>query len=1242
LRVEVVDVSDPAHMRQVGATAPFPHFVQGVAVDPARPYACVAAGGAGLRVVDISDPTHPFEAGAWDSPGYAEGVAVSGTVAYLADGPYGLRVVDVSDPAHPTPMASAYDVSYAFGVAISGHYAYIASAGAGLLIADLSDPLHPVPAGALDTPGYAYAVAVAGGTAYVADAWAGLRVVDVSDPAHPAEMGACDTPGWALGVAALDGRAFVADGAGGLRVIDVSDRSRPMESGAYAQASLARAVAISGSVAYLADQGQGLRAIDVSVAAHPTSAGLYSPLIEAQQVAVSGTVACVAAGFQGLRVVDASDPAHPRQVGAYDCGGAYAVSVAVSGTIAYVATSMLDQVALHVVDVSDPAHPLRLAAFAEPPDWGPFRGIALDGDTVYVADEAGIGLIDVHNPAGPVALGHLWLDLERYMATVAVAAQGTVAYVAHAAYGLKIVDVSNPLSPTLLSAFMPPHGCSAVGVAGNRVYALDGNGLQIVDVTDPRHPAGMGKLDTPGYASAVTVAGDRAFVCDGGGGVLAVDVSDPWSPTVVASYDTPGYAYHATLGGANVYVADGGGGLVILEQSGQASLASPNRGNLGPLGQPAPPRTRDGVPNPEQGTPSLLDGFAQGPSSVWVHGGWRFAAIEEWQKHLSERSGHIGAVGSATGGGAAVPGGSSTSASTRVVTTTADSGPGSLRWWLERAVSGDTVTFDTSVFPPARPATITLESTLPPVAQGHLTIDASNAGVVLDGRLLAEGGLWLGSDDNVVMGLQMVNFEVVALSSTGRRNRIGGDRDVGSGPTGQGNLFSAGGMGLNVGGGAQDNIVEGNLVGTDPSGRVAWHNWEGIGINGLATHNTVGGPTAGRRNIISGNQTGVILLGDGTDGNVIAGNYIGTDITGRVALGNDWGVGIYWRAAGNVVGGVSPAERNLISGNHEHGIVIADPGTTHNAVLSNWIGSDATGTLSLGYQAGIGIYTCGFNRIGGTEPGEGNVFSGNEGASAIDTAGFEASDNIILGNVFGLAAGGTVALGNGIGVGLGASARHCFIGGASAAEANVISNNDIGVELRQAGTDYNFILGNRIGVGASVDQPMGNHEDGIWIADYAAHNWVQGNVIAYNAAHRPADRAGVRVMRSSVNTLRRNAIYSNAGLGILLTDGANAGLSSPVVAWATPSGAAGGACPGCLVEVFSDDQDEGRVYEGSTVADAEGHFTFTKATGLTGPYLTATATDGDGNTSEFSLPVPFHRLWLPLILRTSWMEEAER
>jgi hypothetical protein len=1215
LRLIVLDVTNPITPTEVGSTPPFPYFVEDIALSGTRAY--VAAGGAGLRIVDISNPGNPTEVGAWDSPGYAEGVAVEGNIAYLADGPYGLRVVDVTDPAHPTPVGVAYDMNYALNVAVSGSYAYLAAAGAGLLVTDISDPVQPLEIGTLDTPGYAYGIAISGNLAYVADGWEGLRIVNISQPGDPGEVGACDTPGWALDVAVSGTLAYVADGANGLRLVDVSDPANPQELGAYESANPARRVAVAGSTAYVADPQQGLHLVDLAEPGQPARLGLYSPLTDAQYVAAMGGYAYVAAGFQGLRVIEVADPTHPHEAGAYDTGSGYANGVAVSGTYAYLAILMGGPVDLYVLDISDPTDPQQVAAFdlGWPTDWGPFRQMVLAEDILYVADEAGVGLIDVHEPAAPLALGHLTLDPERLMATTGLAVSGTLAYVAHASYGLKIVDVSDPLNPTLLSAYMPPGGCTAGAVAGSFLYTVNGTvGLHIVDVHNPAQPAGMGTIDTPGFSNNVVVAGDLAFVSDGGSGVQVVDVSDPASPSLVGSCDTVGFAWQSVLSGSTLYVADHQGGLAVLQEAGQPT--PPHSSASGR--QPSPGHS----PAEAAGGSGLALPLAQAPGQ----GPW--AAVEAWQQRLhagARQGGNPGSSDAGMGGAAA--------GATRTVTTTADQGPGSLRWWLDHAADGDTITFDPTVFSPSHPATITLESGLPLVVQADLTIDASNAGVVLDGRLLpeTEGGLSLDGDDDRVMGLQMVNFALVALSSNGRRNVIGGDRTVGTGPTGQGNAIHSGGFGLNLSGGASENVVEGNLIGTDVTGRLARPNWIGIAVNGRASHNTIGGTTPGRRNLISGNQTGVQFAFEGTEGNIIAGNYIGTDVTGTSALGNWWGVRIEVGATGTIVGSSSPEARNLISGNTEHGVLISDAGTAHNAIIGNWIGTDATGTRALGNQPGIGIYGCGFNRVGGTAPGEGNVIVSERG-SGIDIAG--ATDVLVLGNLIGLAPDGTQVLGNGFGASLGVSARHSFVGGASAAEGNVISGGSIGLSLEQAGTEYNWLLGNRIGVDSSDDLPLGNFTDGIWVTEQAAHNLIQGNIIAHNGGVDP-NRGGVTVSNAPANTLRRNSIHSNAGPGISLANGGNGMLPAPAILAVTETAVSGTACSGCTVEVFSDGEDEGRIYEGTTIADAVGVFVFDKSIPLTGPYLTATATDGQGNTSEFSTPVARTvQVYLPLILRS--------
>ena len=211
-------------------------------------------------MVDVSNPASPFEVGSYDTPGYAYGVAVAGSYAYVADEDAGLRVVDVSNPSAPFEVGSYDTPGYAYGVAVAGSYAYVADSDAGLRVVDVSNPASPFEVGSYDTPGYAWAsplpaptptwrtgrrpaggrrlqpliavrgrllrhagvrlgVAVAGSYAYVADRDAGLRVVDVSNPAAPFEVGSYDTPGYAYGVAVAGAYAYVADGEAGLEIL---------------------------------------------------------------------------------------------------------------------------------------------------------------------------------------------------------------------------------------------------------------------------------------------------------------------------------------------------------------------------------------------------------------------------------------------------------------------------------------------------------------------------------------------------------------------------------------------------------------------------------------------------------------------------------------------------------------------------------------------------------------------------------------------------------------------------------------------------------------------------------------------------------------------------------------------------------------------------------------------------------------------------------------------------------------
>ena len=114
--------------------------------------------------------------------------------------------------------------------------------------------------------------------------------------------------------------------------------------------------------------------------------------------------------------------------------------------------------------------------------------------------------------------------------------------------------------------------------------------------------------------------------------------------------------------------------------------------------------------------------------------------------------------------------------------------------------------------------------------------------------------------------------------------------------------------------GPSGNVVLGNYIGTNRAGTsVLGNSFDGVVIDAGGSNNTIGGTSAGARNIIAGNNAdGVILAGPN---NLVQGNYIGTDATGTVVLSNA-GAGVtILDSAGNTVGGTVAEARNLISGN---------------------------------------------------------------------------------------------------------------------------------------------------------------------------------------------------------------------------------------------------------------------------------------------------------------------------------------
>jgi len=353
----------------------------------------------------------------------------------------------------------------------------------------------------------------------------------------------------------------------------------------------------------------------------------------------------------------------------------------------------------------------------------------------------------------------------------------------------------------------------------------------------------------------------------------------------------------------------------------------------------------------------------------------------------------------------------------------------------------------------------------------------------------------------------------------------------------------------------------------------------------------------------------------------LTGNYIGTNVFGTAAAGNA-GTEVSVAGAsisiggeqGTTPGGGCTGDCNLIAavgGGFSSGIFL-ESSAINAGILGNFIGSvDVTGSNSIGTAGSTGIATLASGTlIGGVTPERRNVISGSGQNIAIvgPLAG-------VVGNYVGTNSAGTAALpGNGFGI-IVSEAEDAGITG------NVISGHSTsdGIGIWLTGATSAGVYANLIGTAADGSTPLPNGGDGIRIAPGTGNRIGDpaqgfGNTIANNGG------AGVRVDGFNAvtisNEIRGNSIHDNGGLGIETINDGNNETPPPLITSAMP--VTGTACVSCEIDVFSDDADEGRVYEGSVVADATGNWTFNGP--VSGPNVTATSTDPTNDTSEFSAP----------------------
>ena len=401
------------------------------------------------------------------------------------------------------------------------------------------------------------------------------------------------------------------------------------------------------------------------------------------------------------------------------------------------------------------------------------------------------------------------------------------------------------------------------------------------------------------------------------------------------------------------------------------------------------------------------------------------------------------------------------------VTTTADSGTGSLRDAINLAnanVGQDTITFN---IPGGGVQPISLLAALPTISEGVIIDGTTQTGYVTGGA----------------PQIQLIGTGAGAAANG--FNIIGGDTTI------QGlAIDNFGGAGINISGLGNDTILS-NYIGITPTGGVA-ANSEGVVVQ--SNGNYIGMAAAG--NVISGNSlNGVRITGSASaaDGNKISNNFIGTDPTGQIAIGNGKGITLD-NVSNTLVNG------NLISGNGGDGVRIFNSSVGFNTVMANKIGVNLEGNHTLGNGGnGVTIDHSSGILIGGSRA-NGNVISASTGDGVLLN---QSTSVTIAGNNIGTDSTGTVTVvsatdtfGNAAnGVELAAGSHDNTVGGTTAELRNLIDGGaGNGVYISTGASANNLIVGNYIGVDESGTKSLASDGNSVNIASPGAT--ISGNVIS--------------------------------------------------------------------------------------------------------------------------------------------------
>lgn len=571
-KVQIASFSNPAAPVKIGSVILSEIIEALVRTSIGGTLHLVVTGGSKMWLINVQNPTNPILVSTVDvAPGTTcEGIATSGSYAYVAAGAGGLKVYNISSPASPVLVAAIDSLAYCESVVISSPYAYIAADGPGYVgrsfVFDISDPNAPVYKSTIyGYGGYHQYMNIRSGYAYICDYNAGLQIINVTDVSNPVNV--MEAPsGYRTASIVFDGNyAYVAVGESGLYIYDTSNPASPTFLNSIATGGRAAfvsfgAITIGGTPkghVYVSNRDTpGLCAVNVSEPNTPVISGTLNALQPAPGIAYSpfysNDKVFVAYGTAGMRIIDVSNPSNPNLISTINLGGDCR-DVVVSGNFAFVAAR---DSGVYVVDVSDAANPVKVKTIKTPRA----RGISISGTKLFVAaSDSGMGFIDISDPSNAFVVSYSGSSVYGENVTVNGNVAGLTDY-----SQITFYDVTVPGEPVKKgSTGSLKTGNEGFKIEGNYAYVPDGDSLKIFNISDLAAPTLVSKIKTGGYGYNAAVSGDYCYVASEGTGVRTINISNPILPVEDGYYDNVPQSRGVTANGKYVYVTEKADGLTI-------------------------------------------------------------------------------------------------------------------------------------------------------------------------------------------------------------------------------------------------------------------------------------------------------------------------------------------------------------------------------------------------------------------------------------------------------------------------------------------------------------------------------------------------------------------------------------------------------------------------------------------------------------------------------------------------------